>query len=57
MMYTCKDAWFTLSVISQAQNEQKQNRNNANTCKVKYILPHQTGLSHVLPGKDTSVFD
>jgi len=34
MMYTCKEALFTLSVISHAQNI---NRNNADTCKVKYI--------------------
>jgi len=34
MMYTCKEALFTLSVISHAQN---LNRNNADTCKIKYI--------------------
>jgi len=34
MMYTGKDALFTLSVISHAQNI---NRNNSDTCKVKYI--------------------
>jgi len=34
MMYTCKEALFTLYVIIHAQNV---NRNNADTCKVKYI--------------------
>jgi len=34
MFYTCKEALFTLSVISHAQN---LNRNNADTCEVKYI--------------------
>jgi len=34
MMYTSKEALFTLSVISNAQN---LNRNNADTCKVQYI--------------------
>jgi len=34
MIYTCKEALFTLSVKSHAQN---LNRNNADTGKVKYL--------------------
>jgi len=34
MMYTGKEALFTLSVISHAQII---NRNNADTCKLQYI--------------------
>jgi len=34
MIYTCKEALFILSVISNAQN---LNRNNADTCKVKIL--------------------
>jgi len=34
MMHTYKEALFTLSVISHTQN---LNKNNADTCKVKYI--------------------
>jgi len=33
VMYTGKEALFTLSVISHAQNI---NRNNADTCEVQY---------------------
>jgi len=32
-LYTCTDALFTLSIISQSQN---LNRNNADTCKIKH---------------------
>jgi len=34
MIYTCKDALFTVSVIGRAQI---LNWNNADTCKVQYV--------------------